>query len=129
MVARPGRHRAVLFSIALVLGAACVPATDVPDDCGAGAVTRAATLADERLEPATLEVCRGQSVTLELSVERDAILHLHGYEAELPAQRVRAGHDVALSFRAARAGQFDIAIHATDGPAEAVVGTLVVHEG
>ena len=118
----------LLLAIALVL-AACVPSTNLPENCGADSVTLRATLVEERLEPATLEVCRDQQVTLELSVERDAVFHLHGYDAEVPARQVSAGEDVTLEFQASRAGQFPIAIHTEDGPAEATVGTLIVHEG
>ena len=109
--------------------AGCVPGTDLPDTCSDPSVTIEATLVEERLEPSTLEVCRGQEVTIELTVERDAVFHVHGYDAELPAREVRAGEDVTLTFAAGRAGQFPIEIHTTDGPAEAQVGTLVVHEG
>jgi hypothetical protein len=125
------RGRAFLGTVlagGLVL-AGCVPGTDLPDTCDDASVTIAATLVEERLEPSTLEVCRGQQVTIELTVERDAVFHLHGYDTELPAQEVRTGEDVSLTFEAARAGQFPIEIHTTDGPAEAQVGTLVVHEG
>ncbi len=126
----PGLHRAIPFALALLLGiAACVPATAVPDDCGATAVTREATLVDERMEPVTLEVCRGQDVTLRLDVRRDATFHMHGYDAEAPAREVVAGETATIAFNAARSGQFPIAIHTTDGPAEATVGTLIVHEG
>ncbi|HEX2194775.1 MAG TPA: hypothetical protein VHK63_07480 [Candidatus Limnocylindria bacterium] len=118
----------IVLGLALV-AAACVPASNVPDDCDADAVTRQATLVDERLEPATIQACRDQAVTIQLDVRRDAVFHLHGYDAELPARQVRAGEDVTLAFRATRVGQFPIAIHTTDGPAEATVGTLVVHEG
>ncbi len=130
MLPPPGRYRAVPLALALLLGVAvaCVPTAEVPDDCGAAAVMRPATLVEERLEPATLEVCRGQGVTIQLAVERNAVFHLHGYDAELSAQQVRAGEDVTLTFEAVRAGQFPMAIHTTDGPAEATVGTLVVHE-
>lgn len=121
------------FLIALVTGglllAGCVPGSDLPATCDDPSVTLAATLVEERLEPATVEVCRGQQVTIQLTVERSAVFHLHGYDAELPAQEVRAGEDVTLTFEAVRAGQFPIEIHTSDGPAEAQVGTLVVHEG
>lgn len=123
--------RAFLSALAAggMLLAGCVPGTVLPATCDDASVTVAATLVEERLEPATLEVCRGQEVTIELTVERDAVVHLHGYDTELPAREVRAGEDVSLSFTASRAGQFPIEIHTTDGPAEAQAGTLVVHEG
>lgn len=117
-----------LLILALVL-AGCVPATTLPENCDADSVTLQATLVEERLEPATLEVCRDQQVTIELTVERDAVFHLHGYDEEVPARQVTAGEDVTLEFTASRAGQFPIAIHTEDGPAEATVGTFTVHEG
>lgn len=126
---RTGLHRAVLALGVLLLVAACVPASDLPADCDEREVTREATLVELRLEPATLEVCRGQEVSLVLTVERDAVLHIHGYDAEAPAQQVLAGETRTIAFEAVRAGQFPIAIHTTDGPAEADVGTLTVHEG
>ena len=127
MLRRHGPHRAPL--LALLCLAACVPAGNVPDDCGEAAVVREATLVERRLEPATLEACRDQEVTIELVVQQDAIFHIHGYDAEAPAQSVEAGKTVTIAFEAVRAGQFKIAIHTSDGPAEATVGTLVVHEG
>lgn len=119
---------AILIAVALVV-AGCVPSADLPESCDADAVTLQARLVEERLEPSSLEVCRGQQVTIELTVERDAVFHLHGYDAEVPARQVTAGEDLTLEFEASRAGQFPIAIHTTDGPAEATVGTFVVHEG
>ena len=119
---------AIQIAIALVL-AGCVPSANLPENCDADAVTIQATLVEERLEPSSLEVCRGQQVTMELTVERDAVFHLHGYDEEVPARQVTAGEDLTLEFEASRAGQFPIAIHTTDGPAEATVGTFIVHEG
>ncbi len=126
----PRLARSVLVPLLLALAVAgCVPATNLPESCDDDAVTLQATLVEERLEPATLEVCRGQQVTIQLAVERDATFHIHGYDEEVPAQQVTTGEDVTLEFQAARAGQFPIAIHTTDGPAEATVGTFIVHEG
>jgi hypothetical protein len=122
------RPAILMLLVALAL-AACVPSANLPENCDADAVTLQATLVEERLEPSSLEVCRGQQVTIELTVERDAVFHLHGYDEEAPAQQVTAGEDLTLEFEASRAGQFPIAIHTTDGPAEATVGTFIVHEG
>jgi hypothetical protein len=128
-MARMGPRLRILGSAAAaLLLAACVPATNLPDTCDDEAVTLRATLVEERLEPPTLEVCRDQQVTIELTVERDAVLHVHGYDEELPARDVRAGEEVTLEFAASRAGQFPIEIHTAD-LAEAQAGTLIVHEG
>jgi hypothetical protein len=129
MTGMPGR-RGGLTLIALLSAAlcACVPATSLPATCHDPSVTFAATLVDEHLEPASFDVCRGQKVTITFTIQRAGILHLHGYDDLLQAREVRAGQTVDLSFDAAHAGQFPIALHTTDGPAEATVGTLVVNE-
>lgn len=108
--------------------AACVPAASLPATCHDPSVHFAATLVDERLVPATFDVCRGQQVTITFTIQRDGILHLHGYDDLLQAREVRAGQTVDFKFTAAHAGQFPIALHTTNGPAEATVGTLIVNE-
>lgn len=126
---RPTRAAATaLAAITLVAAAGCVPGTTLPEDCDAAAVSLTATLAGESLDPSTLEVCRDQEVTIEFEIERDAVLHLHGYDDQVSAQEVTAGQTVTFTFDAVRAGQFPIEIHTHDGPAEATVGTLIVHE-
>jgi hypothetical protein len=123
---RFARAAALLACAALM--AACVPQTNLPESCDEPAVTLEATLANETLEPSSLEVCRDQEVTVSLDVRRDAVFHIHGYDEELPALQVSAGETVELEFTAARSGQFPIAIHTDDGPSEAEVGALIVHE-
>jgi hypothetical protein len=107
---------------------ACVPQVVLPATCNDPSVMLHATLVDERLEPATLEVCRDQRVTLMVDAQRDGVFHLHGYDDQAAATEVRAGQTLTLEFNAVRSGQFPIALHTTDGPAEATIGTLIVHE-
>lgn len=113
--------------LAVMLLAACVPSAGLPETCDDEAVTLQATLADDQLDPATLGVCRGQQVAIELTVEQDAVLHFHGYDVELPAREVHDGGDVTLSFEATHPGQFPIEIHTAED-AEVTVGTFIVHE-
>lgn len=108
--------------------AACVPQVVLPATCQEPSVVLHATLADEQLTPGALEVCRDQRVTLTLDVERDGIVHLHGYDDQVAATEVQAGQTLDLEFTAVRSGQFPIALHTADGPAEVTVGTLIVHE-
>lgn len=125
------RHRSVALVTLLILGvmvAACVPDANRPESCDAGAVSFATTLVEERLEPSTFDVCVGQEVSIEFDIQRNAILHLHGFDDQVPAREVRSGETVTFAFEATRSGQFPIAIHTVDGPAEATVGTLTVHE-
>ena len=115
-------------AVCLIVLAGCVPNVALPATCGDASVAFATTLADDRLEPATFEVCRDQEVTITVTVERDGILHLHGYDDLLGAKEVRAGQDVELAFSGAHVGQFPIALHPPEGPTELTVGTLVVHD-
>ena len=62
--------------------------------------------------PTVLDATRGDLVTLALSVDKASTLHLHGYEKLLQAQ---PGNDATLSFTAARAGFFPLALHNANG--------------
>jgi len=129
-MSKPMRGAAALVGCAALLGAllsACVGDAGLPPTCHDPSVSFTSTLSDEHLEPATFDACRGQAVTITFTIERDGILHLHGYP-EVPATEVRAGHDTVFQFDAVRSGQFPIALHTLDGPAEVTVGALTVHE-
>jgi hypothetical protein len=117
-----------LVALLIVLLAACVPSASRPAACDDPSVTFATTLADDRLDPATLDVCRGQQVTITFAIGRDGVLHLHGYEDQLAAQEVRTGETIDFTFEAIHTGQFPIALHPSDGSAEVDVGTLIVNE-
>jgi hypothetical protein len=124
------RGRALL-GVAMLLAAlltACVGDAGLPSTCHDPQVSFAATLRGEQLEPATFDACRGQAVTITFAIERDGVLHLHGYDDQVPATEVRAGDEIVFAFDAVRSGQFPIALHTTDGPAEVTVGALTVHE-
>jgi hypothetical protein len=116
---------ALLLVVALT--ASCVPQADLPADCSASAVQRQATLAGEGLKPPSIDVCRGQQVTLVINVQRDGVLHLHGYDVELPETELHAGTTAHLGFTAVRSGQFPIELHSADGT-EVEVGIFTVHE-
>ena len=130
-MSNPPRGRATVLATAALLGAlltACVGDAGLPQTCHDPSVTFTATLSRERLEPATFDACRGQAVTITFAIERDGVLHLHGYDDQVPATEVRAGQQTVFEFDAVRSGQFPIALHTTDGPAEITVGALTVHE-
>ena len=126
----PGRGRgAILIALPLILVfAACVPAASLPATCHDPSVHFTATLADQHLEPATFDVCRGQQVTITFTIQRNGILHLHGYDDLLGAKEVRKDQDIDFTFAAVHAGQFPIALHTLDGAPEITVGTLTVNE-
>jgi len=125
------RGRAALLAAPALLAAvltACVGDAGLPATCHDPSVGFEATLSDEHLEPSSFNACRGQEVTITFTIERDGVLHLHGYDDQVPATEVRAGQETVFEFDAVRSGQFPIALHTTDGPAEVTVGALTVHE-
>jgi hypothetical protein len=72
--------------------------------------------------PTVLDATQGDQITLAVSVDKASTLHLHGYEKLLQAQ---PGNDATLSFTAARAGFFPLALHNSDG-SEATLAALQV---
>ena len=56
-------------------------------------------------------MCRDREVTLVVTSEVDGILHIHGYDVEVPATEVTAGEVTELAFTARRSGQFPIELH------------------
>jgi hypothetical protein len=128
-VSRPSRiGGAILVALLTTVVFACVPAANLPATCHDPSVQFTATLVEERLEPTTFDACRGQQVTITFTIQRNGILHLHGYDDLLQAREVRAGQAIDFSFKAVHAGQFPIALHTSDGPAEVTVGTLTVND-
>jgi hypothetical protein len=123
----PGTRFAGAALLAALL-AACVGDAGLPPTCHDPEVSFTATLSDDRLEPVSFDACRDQAVTITFTIEQDGVLHLHGYDDQVPATEVRAGEETAFEFDAIRSGQFPIALHTTDGPAEVEVGALTVHE-
>ncbi|MDP9467545.1 MAG: hypothetical protein M3P32_02225, partial [Chloroflexota bacterium] len=85
------------------------------------------TLAGVQLDPSSIDVCRGQRVTLNVTTQRDGVLHLHGYDDQGAAIEMRAGVPAQLAFSATRSGQFIIELHDPNGSSEEV-GILTVHE-
>jgi len=118
---------AFTLALFLVAGSACVRGLDLPSDCGANAVQRTATLADDQLDPQSIDVCRDQRVTLDLAVAQDGELHLHGYDEEVSEQEFQAGETLHIIFTAVHSGQFTIEVHRANGD-EVQVGILTVHE-
>jgi methionine-rich copper-binding protein CopC len=119
---------AALLVVILALGAtACVPSEQLPATCQQESVSLTATLDGDRLDPAAFDVCQDQQVTLAIAIERDGVLHLHGYDDQVQAREVRAGEQVSLEFQATHPGQFPIALHTLEDSEELTVGSLTVH--
>jgi len=65
---------------------------------------------------------------LVITPQVDGVLHVHGYDAELPATTVVAGEVIELTFTAGRSGQFPIELHTDEDTQGVSVGILTVHE-
>ena len=120
---QPIRTATVLLGIALLGG--CIGSTA---DCAALPSALEVTLTASSLTPPNPELCRGTDVTIAVHAEVDGILHIHGYDAEVPATPVAAGQDVELQFTASRSGQFPIELHTDENTQGVDVGILTVHE-
>jgi hypothetical protein len=82
----------------------------------------------ETLTPSDPSVCRDDEVTLRVRSEVDGTIHIHAYDAQLPATPVAAGESVEMRFTADRSGQFSIELHPDESPQGVVVGIFTVHE-
>jgi hypothetical protein len=125
LVRAAGLAASLALATALV---ACVPAGGVPATCGDPAVSLSATVKPGGMEPASLEVCRDQQVTLTITSQVAGDLHFHGYDTEIDEQPVTPGQTLKVEFKAVYPGQFPIELHPEDGSDEVQLGALVVHE-
>lgn len=122
-------HATAALALLALLVAACVPSTTPgPEACADPTVDVAVRLTSDGLEPGTPSVCRDQAVTLTVASEVDGVLHVHGYDEEVPAFEVAAGDETEITFDATRAGQFPIEFHPADDPEGVGVGVFTVHE-
>ena len=121
------RRRATVLLILAIGLVACVTDTR-PEACDAESVTIDLTLSATELTPDDPAVCRDQEVTLDVASEVDGVLHIHGYDAAVPATQVHAGDTITLDFTASRSGQFPIELHPSDDPEGIAVGIFTVHE-
>lgn len=117
----------LVIGLALAAGA-CVPGESQSADCGATEVTISTTLADDALDPPNFDACLDQHVVINVTVEQDGELHLHGFPEQVDEEEVTAGTPLTIEFDAVRTGQFPIELHSATGEDEVQVGTLTVRE-
>ena len=116
---------ATLLGLAILILGGCVGGTA---DCEALPTRVELTVAADGLNPSNPAVCRDREVTLVVTSQVDGILHIHGYDEQLPATEVAAGEMIELSFTAVRSGQFPIELHTDEDAQGSSVGILTVHE-
>ena len=117
--------RVVLALVGAVALAGCIGG---PPGCDALPAEIELTLTADTLTPSDPAVCRGSDVTLTITPEVDGVLHIHGYDAEVPATPVTQGDVVALVFTAERSGQFPIELHTDENTQGLNVGLFTVNE-
>ncbi len=119
----------LLLSVISVVLAACVADTR-PDDaaCSAPTIELELTVRADDMVPSNPSVCRDQEVTLVISAQVDGVMHVHGYDTELPATELSNGDELSLIFDASRSGQYPIELHRLESPQGINVGILTVHE-
>jgi hypothetical protein len=117
--------RAVLALLGGTVLGACIGG---PPACEALPAEIELTLTADTLTPSDPAVCRGSDVTLTIDAEVDGVLHIHGYDAEVPAMPVTQGDVLELVFTAERSGQFPIELHTDENTQGVNVGLLTVHE-
>jgi hypothetical protein len=112
------------LALAMALAACAAPSTE----CDALPDQIELTLSARALTPTDPAVCRDDDVTLIVRPEVDGILHIHGYDADVPATPVMAGEVLELAFTATRSGEFPIELHTDENTQGVNVGTFTVHE-
>lgn len=115
----------VLLVACVELLAACIGGSP---ECEALPEEIELTLSATTLTPTDPAVCRGHEVTLTVSSEVDGVLHIHGYDEDVPATTVTAGEVLELAFTATRSGQFPIELHTDENTQGVNVGLFTVHE-
>jgi hypothetical protein len=114
---------------AVLLPAGCVADTGIDaEQCAQPTARVELSVTGDAVEPPDPAVCRAQEVTLVVASEVDGILHIHGYDADVPATPVQAGETIELTFDASRSGQFPIELHPAGDPAGVELGVFTVHE-
>ena len=118
--------RGILAGLVMVIGLAGCIGTD--SACAELPTRIELTLSAEALTPANPTVCRDREVTLVVTSEVDGVLHIHGYDAQVPATTVTAGEVTELVFTAVRSGQFPIELHGDENTQGVSVGIFTVDE-
>ncbi|MGI8657863.1 MAG: hypothetical protein ACR2K4_03715 [Candidatus Limnocylindria bacterium] len=118
--------RVVTLALLAVALGACVPSSG--SGCAGLPDQIAITVTADAMEPAAPAVCRDREVTLMVTPEVDGVLHIHGYDEQVPATSITAGEEIELTVTSARSGQFPIELHTDEAPQGVDIGIFTVHE-
>jgi hypothetical protein len=117
--------RLALVSIAVLLTACVSDGRPADLHCDQPTISLPAELAHDSFQPGSLGVCRGQQVSLSVTIAQDGVLHIHGYEQ---SKEVRSGDTATFTFLADRSGQFVIELHSAAHPTGLALGIFTVYE-
>jgi hypothetical protein len=118
------------MALTLVLGiTACVEHAG-PDAelCAVPAISVEVSLTSDAMDPAAISVCRHQEVTLVIESDIEGVIHIHGYDDQIPATQLDSDGETRLAFNADRSGQFPVELHRQEDPQGVEVGVFTVHE-
>ena len=117
-------------ALALIVGITGCVENAGPDGelCAEPAITVEVTLTADAMDPAGISVCRHQDVTLVIESDVEGVIHVHGYDDQIPATQLEADGETRLAFNADRSGQFPMELHPQDDPQGIEVGVFTVHE-
>ncbi len=117
--------RLAVATLFLAAASGCLPGgagcDDLPDRVDI-------TVTADGMAPSQPAVCRDRDVTLAVTPEVSGVLHVHGYDEDLPATTIVEGEPIELSFRSSRSGQFPVELHTEADPQGIDVGIFTVHE-
>jgi hypothetical protein len=120
------RWRVAVAGVSVLIGLAGCIGADA--DCAALPTRIELTLTADGLTPPNPTVCRDRVVTLVVTTEVDGVLHIHGYDEQVPATTVEAGEVTELAFTAVRSGQFPIELHTDEDTQGVSLGIFTVNE-
>ncbi|MDQ2933573.1 MAG: hypothetical protein M3R49_01075 [Chloroflexota bacterium] len=118
--------RLALLAVAALLAACVSDARPADLHCDQPTISLSAQLARDSLEPSALGACRGQQVSLTVTVGQDGVLHIHGYDKQ--SKEVRTGETATFQFLADQSGQFVIELHSAAHPNGLALGIFTVYE-
>ena len=102
------------LKLSVLIAIAAILLTPLISACGSGGEPQKLTLpvivAGKSMEPETIEVRQGDTVTLQIKSEESGEFHVHGYDVETEAH---AGEVTDLNFVADATGRFKITFHET----------------
>lgn len=120
--------RVIVAFLAVALAGCVEDSGPDAEACAEPSITIGLSLTATAMNPADPSVCRDQEVTLVIESGVAGVIHIHGYDEQVPATQLEAGDETRLVFTASRSGQFPVELHPQEDPTGVEVGVFTVHE-